>query len=426
MQPNTPTAAPASSPKLSTRTPAWGITKKYRSLWAKRIGNFAELKSHLQTGTTFVSLDVESLSDGSITEIGMAFLPSVGPERPVDIIEFAKNCEVFPRWLVIQSQRQREPRMHQEHFKWRFQEATIQQIDIDSAEAKIIEFLEYVRGTCLVQNFIFVGFGMGAEIRSLLLQMPSVVYYISAWVDIQPIIWEVDKLAGSQINHHRIHLPSMDVAMAGFEFRKGYQPTTFRHCAGNDAVRILALFACLAHTPTSGFRLRLEQLRKERPQTRHTGNGHKQARKGSLYRREAFIEKCPFRAVLRMKDLKCPGLEIYNPLRLQQYFSEYSIKAIGQGGKHMHGHPEGKDGRCGYYFICFNSADELTEFVKANDQRALKCGRKLSVFEHTKSHKPVDRKAVASTRERNKENLNKDREDGLGLDFISNMENLLI
>ncbi|KAI0903759.1 hypothetical protein F4823DRAFT_629149 [Ustulina deusta] len=428
MQPNSPTALDfqaASTPRPSTRIPAWGYTRKYRSLWASRIGDFAALQSHLQATTAFVSLDVESCPGGRITEIGMAFLPSIGHERPADIKEFADNHNVFFRCLKIRSHGQQEPRKLREHFKWRLQGATIQEIDIDSAEAKMIEFLEYIREASHSKHLTFIGFAMSAEFDLLFRQMPAVVQYISAWVDIQPIIWEVDGLAGAPTN--RCRMPSMSVAMAGFAFGKGYQPTSFRHCAGNDAVRILALFTCLAHTPPSGFRLRLEQLRDERPQTQHTCNGHRQTRKGNLLQNRWFIlENYPFRAVLRMQDRKCPGPEICSPLRVQEYFREYSIEAIGQDKRHANGHPRDKDRRCGYYYVCFNSADKLAKFVKENDQRSLKCGRKLRVFKMDKLYEPVDRKAIASAREKNKENLDKNREDGLGLDFISRMEDMLI
>ncbi|KAI0458872.1 hypothetical protein F5B21DRAFT_370774 [Xylaria acuta] len=127
-----------------------------------------------------------------------------------------------------------------------------------------------------------------------------------------------------------------------------------------------------------------------------------------------------------MQDGKCPGPEIHSPLRPQEYLSEYSIEAIGRDGKHTNGHPEDKDRRCGRYLVCFNSADKLANFVKENDQRALKCRRKLGVFETDHRYIPVDRKAIASTREKNKENLDKEREDDLGADFVRNTEDTLI
>ncbi|KAI0865275.1 hypothetical protein F4860DRAFT_526976 [Xylaria cubensis] len=428
MPPDSSTASnsqAAGIPQPSTRIPDWARTKKHRSLWARRISNFTALKSHLQTTTAFVSLDIESHPDRRITEIGIAFLPSIGHERPVDIKNFAENHNVSSRCLKIRSQGQKEERRHREHFKWRMQEATIQEIDIDLAEAKMIEFLEYIREVSDVQHLTFIGFAMHVEFNSIFHRMPAVVQYISAWVDIQPIIEEVDRLAGTPT--HYGHLPSMSVAMAGFAFEKGYQATSFKHCAGNDAVRILALFTCLAHTPTSGLRLRLDQMREERPQTRQTYNGSKQMRKGSLLKSKRFIiENYPFRAILNMQDGKCPGPEIYSPLKLEKYFKKYSIEAIGQVGPHVNGHPEAEDRRCGRYLVCFNSAVELAKFVEDNDQRALKCGRKLRVAETKYRFEPVNRKDIASMRQKNKENREKVREDGLGLDFISNMENMVI
>ncbi|KAI0555778.1 hypothetical protein F4679DRAFT_569480 [Xylaria curta] len=420
-----PNSQAAGIPQPSTRTPDWARTRKYRSLWARRISNFTALKSHLETTTAFVSLDIESHPGGRITEIGIAFLPFIGHERPADIKYFAESHNVASRCLKIRSQGQQEGRRHREHFKWRLQEATIQEIDIDLAEARMIEFLEYIREASNVQHLTFVGFAMNVEFNSLFRRMPAVVQYISAWVDIQPIIEEVDRLAGTPT--HYGHLPSMSVAMAGFGFEKGYQATSFKHCAGNDAVRILALFTCLAHTPTSGFRLRLDQMREERPQTRQTYNGFKQMRKGSLLKSKRFIiENYPFRAALCMQDEKCPGPEIYSPLRLEEYFRKYSIEAIGQDGPHANSHSEAQSRRCGRYLVCFNSADKLARFVEENDQRALKCGRKLRVVETNCRYEPVNRKDVASKRKKNKEDREKVREDGLGLDFISNMENMMI
>ncbi|KAI1741136.1 hypothetical protein F4680DRAFT_458315 [Xylaria scruposa] len=428
MPPDSPTApdSQASSiPQRCTRIPDWARTRKYRSLWARRISNFTAFKSHLETTTAFVSLDIESHPDGRITEIGIAFLPAIGHERPADIKYFAESHNVAFRCLKIQPQGQQEGRRNREHFKWRFQEATIQEIDIDLAEAKMIEFLEHIREASDVQHLTFIGFAMNVEFNSIFHRMPAVVQYISAWVDIQPIIEEVDRLAGTPT--HYGHLPSMSVAMAGFEFEKGYQATSFKHCAGNDAVRILALFTCLAHTPTFGFRLRLDQMREERPQTRQTYNGFKQMRKGSLLKSKRFIiENYPFRAVLCMQDGKCPGPEIYSPLRLEEYFRKYSIEAIGQDGPHANSHSEAQGRQCGRYLVCFNSADKLARFVEENDQRALKCGRKLRVVETNCRYEPVNRKDIVSVRKKNKENRENVREDGLGLDFISNMENMTI
>lgn len=123
-----------------------------------------------------------------------------------------------------------------------------------------------------------------------------------------------------------------------------------------------------------------------------------------------------------MQDGNCPGHEIRTPLRLEQFFAQYPIKAISQHGRHTDGHPMGC---CRlYFYVSFSNADELAIFVKENDQRPLRCGRQLKVFQQT--DKPVDRNGIVSTRVRDKANTEKVQEEGLGLDFISIMEDMLI
>ncbi|KAI1312864.1 hypothetical protein F5Y03DRAFT_339509 [Xylaria venustula] len=123
-----------------------------------------------------------------------------------------------------------------------------------------------------------------------------------------------------------------------------------------------------------------------------------------------------------MQDGNCPGHEIRTPLRLEQFFAQYRIKAIGQHGRHTEGHPTNY---CRlYFYVSFSNADELANFVKENDQRPLRYGRQLKVFQQT--DKPVDRNGIVSTRVRNKANTEEVQEKGLGLDFISIIENMLI
>ncbi|KAI1186717.1 hypothetical protein F5B17DRAFT_454134 [Nemania serpens] len=419
MQPKSPRPARRETvgvSPLSIRIPDWAITRRYRSLWARRIGDFAALKHHLKSTTAFVSFDIELHQDGRISEIGLAYLPSTGHERPVEIMRFAATHAVDVRCLKTPSLGRKEPARDRENFKWRFEEPTVQEIDADLAEAKIIEFLEHVRSVSGVEHITLIGFAMGAEFKFLFHQVPAVITYISAWVDIQPIVWEVDWLAGTRTDHHH-NLPAMTVAMAGYGFEKGYQSTKLNHCAANDAVRILALLACLANTPASGFPMELERLQHERPQPQF------RPRKGPLSKPNAFIfRNHPFRAVVRMQDGNCPGHEIRTPLRLEQFFAQYPIKAIGQHGRHTDGHPM----KCCrlYFYVSFSNADELAIFVKENDRRPLRCGRQLKVFQQT--DKPVDRNGIVSTRVRDKANTEKVQEEGLGLDFISIMEDMLI
>ncbi|KAI0440471.1 hypothetical protein F4803DRAFT_467241 [Xylaria telfairii] len=88
-----------------------------------------------------------------------------------------------------------------------------------------------------------------------------------------------------------------------------------------------------------------------------------------------------------MWDDNCPGHEIHTTLKLEQFFAQYPIKAIGQHGRHTEGHPMN---RCRlYFYVSFSNADKLAIFIKDNDQRPLRYGRQLKVFQHT--DKPVDR-----------------------------------
>ncbi|KAI0142642.1 hypothetical protein GGR57DRAFT_508721 [Xylariaceae sp. FL1272] len=243
----------------------------------------------------------------------------------------------------------------------------------------------------------------------------------------------------------------MSLSLAGFGFEKGYQPTSFGHnSASNDAVRILALFTCLAHTPSSGFKLDVECHFAERAQTiRPTKKAMRQKRKGTMLKTKKFIRdhyqfkypefqfchhsfdfnlvKCT-RANIRVADRKCPGPELDSPRKLEEVFSEYNIAAISQEGPHKSGHSPNRDTTYGHYSVGFESSDELARFMTENNERQLKCGRRIEIVQSLMPwQEPKDKmNTIVSAREKNKENLDRRRKDGFRLDFRSRMEAMSI
>ncbi|KAI0205144.1 hypothetical protein F4808DRAFT_448223 [Astrocystis sublimbata] len=411
--------------RRATKIPAWAYYKKNKSLWESRICDFAALKGHLQTPTTYVSFDIESNPDGLITDIGMAYLPSVCHERPTNIQNFARHHSVFFCCLEIDSPTIRNSNLRRsswrrrERLACRDQRAANQKIESTSAEAKMIEFIEYARGLSQTRHLTLIGFAMGAEFNVLLQQVSAVIQYISAWVDIQPIIWEVDSLA-EDLSHQGIptHLPSLVDSMAGFAFQSGFQARKFQHRASNDAVRILALFTCLAHTPMSGCRLGLEALFHDPGRYKMTINAARRRRKGTMLRGRRFIKRHHISsATVGMMDNGEFGSEIRTPIKVEQFFSKYTIQGVSRLNKGR---------RCRRYYVCLSNEDERDKFIRENDQKALKCGRTLRVRKTALRYKPVDREATVSSRKENREKNAKDQEDGLGFDFISCMENMAL
>ncbi|KAI0142641.1 hypothetical protein GGR57DRAFT_508720 [Xylariaceae sp. FL1272] len=188
----------------ATKIPQWALTKKYRSLWARRIGNFAALKNHLRTQTAFFSIDVKSCP-GSITEVGMAHLPSFSHQRPTGIKEFAEEQNV--KFGCLTFRQRKEPRMERENFKWSSKEETsIHEVNADSAEGNVIEFFGRIKELSGLEHIIVIGFTMNAEFNAIFDQMPALIPHISAWIDIQPIIYEVDRITGASTTCVHCHL----------------------------------------------------------------------------------------------------------------------------------------------------------------------------------------------------------------------------
>ncbi|KAI0146195.1 hypothetical protein GGR57DRAFT_288932 [Xylariaceae sp. FL1272] len=242
-------------------------------------------------------------------------------------------------------------------------------------------------------------------------------------------------LDGTRTKHG--YLPSGNASMRAFGFARGYQLSTDRHCAGNDAVRFLALLTCLAHTPSTGLRLELEQANvRDGLSNAQMGYRHirsSQDRSFLKSRRELFeTDEFPFRAIVSMQDGLSLATEVNTAQKVEQYFGEYEIVGIGKVALKGRGIPFKKRyaRSHGRYWVCLGGSDELSRFVKDNDQRILACGRNLSVQESEPCVKPrcktgEDREELVAARQKARESRAQAQVDGDGFGFISNMEDLL-
>lgn len=128
-------------------------------------------------------------------------------------------------------------------------------INVQDVASKVIDAVQKFKETTQPEKpLILVTYSASAELSAISTLVPQLHHLFLSWVDIQPLVMEAYHL---HTNYTRLDglLVSLRCAMRALCFRGGYQPTRLHH-AGNDALRTLAIMACLTHENVKFARIR--------------------------------------------------------------------------------------------------------------------------------------------------------------------------
>jgi hypothetical protein len=212
----------------------------------------------------FVAMDIEH--GAGVSSIGLAFAPKLGPVRYLNHPEVLTGNREGAPWYTatVRSMcfniRGFERYKPTEERVWGQPD---EDIDIQDVASKVMDTVRMFKETEPERPLILVTYSSSAELSAISALVPQLHRLFSSWVDLQPIVRDVYH---SRTNYTRLDglLPSLRCAMRSLGFRAGFQPAHLHH-AGNDALRTIAIMACLTHENVQFRRIKkLERILKWR------------------------------------------------------------------------------------------------------------------------------------------------------------------
>ncbi|KAI6086896.1 hypothetical protein F4821DRAFT_269680 [Hypoxylon rubiginosum] len=341
-------------------------TKHWQSLWQSNIDSLASLKNNSQSA--FVAIDTEGYTKSdsiSVAEIGIAILPLskhvLDSSANHDLEAFFNQNSILSYCFRVEGQERREKQRDVYQFG---QVQHIKPVDIHSALTGLFASLKDQ-----FQTLVLVGFDLSAEITLIATYLHGITQYISSWVDLQELAADISNTPSPSM---RDTLLALGFVSDGLCVRnKGYQ-----HCAGNDAVRELAVLAKFLvfreDTPIQIHRASSRSSQQENPTSQPS----------CMFwnRRPGPKEIFPFSAILRIPGGSLASI-IKNLKGLQRIFAEYEPTAVGMNN------------RGGTGWVCLPNADRLAQFIKEVD------GQQVGgvVWNVTTDYDPKESPAVALT-----------------------------
>lgn len=168
-----------------------------------------------------------------------------------------------------------------------------QGVDFEDVAAKLVGAVQEFKAAEPERPLILVAYSCRAEFSAISNLVPQFCRLISSWVDLQPLVMDA--------YHKHTDYPRLDglrislrYAMRTLGLCTGYQPSGLHH-AGNDALRTLAIMACLTHENAQFGRInehRREQMRL-RGTERSRGLRGKRPRPPSRYPHVAKVTVVP-------------------------------------------------------------------------------------------------------------------------------------
>lgn len=242
-------------------------TRHWEALWESNLPDLATLKSQVSS-CGIVVVDAEPWNIGGPTEcreFGIAYIPPIqsfhGDDLglPRTLVSYRQHYGVQSRCYQI---RGRERTKGDQAFAFG---------EVDVVDAKLVE--ERLLG--IVKSFnntsckpVLVGFDLSFELRVIAAHYPRLTGLFSSWVDVQ-------ELAADASGRHPTKMPSLrDTLIAlgfGDDLRAVCSHRNWRHCAGNDVVRLAAGLIELLRRPESCPPLEIGQSQKKSSkQKRHS------------------------------------------------------------------------------------------------------------------------------------------------------------
>lgn len=315
----------------------------------------------------FIAMDTEH-RDGVSSSIGLAFASKLEPvEHPIhpaamtgvledDLIPKPPNGTP-PKTAIVHSIcfniRGFERSQPTRERVWGQQD---EDIDIRDFTSKVMHAVQEFKDADPERPLILVTYSSRAKLSAISNLIPQLCTLFSNWVDLQPLFMDAyhSHTTYTRLDGLRI---SLRYAMSTLGFHAGYQPANLHH-AGNDALRTLAIMACLTHENVQFRRLkdlehvlRMNMYRKEQYRLKGTekSRGLKRKRPGppSQYPHVARVTivlapdigeesragQSLAGAVEEQEgegQLHLPPVEVCRPNQVWDFFAPYEPNAIGR------------------------------------------------------------------------------------------------
>ncbi|KAI1348313.1 hypothetical protein F5Y01DRAFT_328582 [Xylaria sp. FL0043] len=328
-----------------------------RVLFNNRITTMKGLQGILEDRAAFIALDtehgpIESGRDRILYQVGLAYIPTLPatapfPGRP----RLGCFCDMTElRCLTLNINMSEETREDIIRFRGGVPNRRLsrfgkeRQVDLDSLESAIVEFIQSCNPTTKV---VLMGFEMPAEWTYLSRIFPSVIPYFSSWVDLRDIAKDV---AAIGVIPGRVSV----LQIFGYHWKdiKGSNRCGSADNAGNDAVSILAMANALLYT---------ENQEKLRFCQKCCHIAHKRVKKSPCFLNE---DKMAFGATIQSQKGSLPDI-VNSGMKVARYFSDFLPVSAGLKSTEM-------------AFITFACQDHLDQFIQTISGRLLPTGETLS------------------------------------------------
>lgn len=323
----------------------------------------------------FVAMDTEH--GHGFSSIGLAFASQLDPiERPIHPAAMTISQSVCFNIRGFERSKPTRERV------WGPPDQDVNAQDVAS---KVMDAIQEFKKAEPEKPLILVTYSSRAELSAISNLVPQLCNLLSSWVDLQPLVMDAyhSHTDYTRLDGLRI---SLLYAMRTLGFETGYQPGNLHH-AGNDALRTLAIMACLTHENVQFRRikelehvLRVNAHRKEQNRLKGTersrGLHSKRLGPPSRYPHVARVTIVLATdigeenwatglsiagAVNEQEDetqLHLPPVDIYRPDQVWDFFSPYGPNAIGRVCRED----------C--YYVCVPSPEILQHLIEDLDHNS--------------------------------------------------------
>lgn len=323
-------------------------TRHWEALWESNVPDVATLKSQVSSCGVVV-VDAEPWNNGGpidCREFGIAYIPPVESFHGDDL-GLPRNLMSYQQHYGIQSRcyqiRGRQRKKGGQAFA--FGEVNV--VDADLVEERLLKIMNSFHNTG--SKPVLAGFDLSFELRVIAAHYPRLTGLFSSWVDVQ-------ELATDASGRHPTKMPSLRDTLIALGF--GDDPRAvcgrrnWRHCAGNDVMRLAAGLVELMRRPGCSPLLEI-------------GRSQKKSSKRKRHGLPSLTQKL-WRARPRPYDFYLFVARIYETSEHQalrrfslqgffDYFSSYSPTAAGINHSKRYG------------WVCLPTHEELVAFVRHFD-----------------------------------------------------------
>lgn len=363
----------------------------------KRICNMETLRL---ANANFVAMDTEHLHAEGFSSVGLAFASNLEPvEHPphpaamtgvleeghleTHLLGGAPGKPAIAKSICFNIRGFQRSRPTRERI-WGQPD---QEVDVEDVASKLVDAVQEFNQAEPERPLILVTYSSRAELSAISNLVPQFCHLFTAWVDLQPLVMDsyhthtdYTRLDGLRI--------SLRYAMRTLGFCTGYQPGGLHH-AGNDALRTLAIMACLTHEKVQFRRLkelehalRVNEYREELRRLRGTGRS-----RGLLGKRPGPPSKYPHVAKVTValaadnedengasrsltgavegkeheQELCLPPVDarVWKPHQVWDFFAPYEPAAIGRVCREKS------------YYVCVPSAEVLRHLIQDLDRTSV-------------------------------------------------------